>query len=80
MNQLKPPKQVIVVEINKYYKAPGSGYGFNLAKLNDFAQQFKAKFLTLRMFKFDPFLLKTTVVGWPKKSSDNYCFYQHKMP
>ena len=37
MNQLKPPKQVLVVEINKYYKAPGSGYGLNLVKLNDFA-------------------------------------------
>ena len=78
MNALKAPKQLIVVEINKYYKAPG--YGFNLAKLNDFAQQFKAKFLTLRMIKFDPFVLKCTVVGWPKKSNNNYSFYQHKMP
>ena len=78
MNTIKQPKQVIVVEINKYYKAPG--YGFNLAKLNDFAQQFKAKFKTLQMFKFDPFVMKMTVVGWPKKSNDYYCFYQHKMP
>ena len=48
----------MVLEINRYYKAPGSSHGFNLAKINELAQKFKAKFLTLRMFKFDPFLLK----------------------
>ena len=35
-NSLKAPKQIIVVEINKYFKTPGNG--FNLAKLNDFGQ------------------------------------------
>ena len=37
MNQLKPPKQVMVLEINRYYKAPGSSHGFNLAKINELA-------------------------------------------
>ena len=37
MNQFKPPKQVMVLEINRYYKAPGSSHGFNLAKINELA-------------------------------------------
>ena len=67
-----------MVEICKYFKTPGNG--FNLAKLNDAGQQFKAKFLTLRMLKFDPLVINFTIVGWPKKSNNIYSFYQHKLP
>ena len=53
---MKQPKQVLVVEINKFYKS--SNYSFNMNKLNDFSSQFKAKFLTARLLKFDPYVLK----------------------
>jgi hypothetical protein len=32
------------------------------------------------MLKFDPFVLKITVAGWPKKAQNNYAFYKIKMP
>ena len=56
LDMMKQPKQVLVVEINKFYKS--SNYSFNMNKLNDFSSQFKAKFLTARLLKFDPYVLK----------------------
>ena len=48
-------------------------------RLNDFASQFKAKFLLARSLKFDPFALKNTIVAWPKKSN-SFVFYKNKFP
>jgi len=50
-----------------------------MSKLNDFASQFKAKFLTAKILKFDPFALKNTIVAWPK-NSNSFFFYKHKFP
>jgi len=76
-NLTKIPKETMVVEINKIYRAPG-GSCFNLARFNEDTEQYKAKFYTMRMLKFDPFVIKCTVAGWPKSSSNSYGFYKNK--
>ena len=50
-----------------------------MSKLNDFSQQFKAKFLLARIIKFDPYVLRSTIVAWPKKAQ-SFVFYKHKFP
>ena len=74
---MKQPKLVLVIEINKFYKS--SNYSFNMNKLNDAASTFKAKFNTARLLKFDPYVLKNTIVAWPKKYPANV-YYKHKFP
>ena len=32
------------------------------------------------MVKFDPFVMKISVVGWPKNAKNNFEFYRTKMP
>ena len=74
----QPKSMMVVIDINKFYKS--SNYSCNnMMKLNDLAQQFKAKFHTARLLKFDPYVLKNTIVAWPKKYP-NYLFYKHKFP
>ena len=73
---MKQPKLVLVIEINKFFKS--SNYSFNMNKLNDASSQFKAKFHTARLLKFDPYVLRNTIVAWPKKFPPIY--YRHKFP
>lgn len=77
LDAIKQPKAVLVVEINKFYKS--STYSFNMNKLNDFASQLKAKFQTARILKFDPYVLKNTIVAWPKKAN-SFVFYKSRFP
>ena len=48
---------MILLDITKLYKAG------QLSRLSDPVEQYKAKFATLRMLKFDPFVLGCTIVG-----------------
>ena len=66
------PKPVLVVEITKFYKG---GTYTSMNKLNDFSSQFKAKFQTARILKFDPYILKNTIVAWPRKAN-SFIFYK----
>jgi hypothetical protein len=65
------------MEINKVYRAPGND---SLNRMNDPVEQFKAKFNTLKMLKFDPFCMRISVVGWPKNNKNEFAFYKLKMP
>ena len=72
-----------MLDIGKYYRG-NTGYQNgaigSLQRLNDYGNQFKAKFQIMRMIKFEPLVMKSTVVGWPKKSPNNMNFYKHKVP
>ena len=74
---MKQTKELVVVEVSKFYK--NQSYSYNMSKLNDFSQQFKAKFLLARIIKFDPYVLRSTIVAWPKKAQ-SFVFYKHKFP
>jgi hypothetical protein len=32
------------------------------------------------MLKFDPFVMKITIAGWPKNAKNNHAFYYKKLP
>jgi len=71
-------KEVFVVEINKVYRAPSNDPFFT--KMNEPVEQFRAKFNTLKMLKFDPFAMKMHIVGWPNKNKNEFAFYRTKQP
>lgn len=72
------PKEVFVVEINKVYRAPSNDPYFH--KMSEPVEQFKAKFNTLKMLKFDPFGMRLSIVGWPKNNKNEFAFYKSKSP
>ena len=51
-----------------------------LTRLKDPVEQYKAKFATMRMFKFDPLVMHVSIVGWPLKSDNNYRFFWQNKP
>lgn len=71
-------KEVFVVEINKVYRAPSNDPFFT--KMNEPVEQFRAKFNTLKMLKFDPFAMRISIVGWTNKIKNEFAFYKNKMP
>lgn len=67
---IKAPRDVLVVDIGKVYRAP------SLERLRDPVEQYKAKFATLRVLKFDPFVLGCTVVVSPHRSDVSALYFQ----
>lgn len=48
--------------------------------MNVFTADFKAKFMALRLLRFDPFVLQMTIVAWPHSSEDNFSFFKKTQP
>jgi hypothetical protein len=66
MNVLKTSKDVLLLDISNIFHVG------NLGKLKDPAEQYKAKFATFRLVKFDPFVLSCTIVASPPHSDTLY--------
>jgi hypothetical protein len=79
-------KDTLVLEINRFYRLQANqtnnmrDSGAFLSRLLDPAEQYKAKWATLRMLKFDPFAMRVAIVSWPKNTQTNFCFYRNNTP
>lgn len=69
-------KDIIVIDINKEYRA-----NLNTEKFNDPVEQFKAKFSALQIIKFNAFCLKTDITIWTDAlGPHNLSFYKNLSP
>lgn len=69
VNMLKAAKDLMVLDISKIFRFSST------AKMNDQAEQYRAKFVTMRQFRFDPFVYAATIVAAPQHRQDLFSFH-----